>query len=320
MNIHELEVFASAYEAGSFAAAAEASFVTRQAASKIVSQLEHELGPLFVRGARGIEPTELARKIYPTACRMLRDRDQIVSDARAFADGQLGSLTLAVEPGAMLTLPPRLIDLYREARPQVTLSTELLPTPVARRHLLDGRADAVVSGPLSIDGAEYASLFTSGLAIVFSTRHFGPQQILEGRPAPGGALTLPLKALNGATILGVNPNNHVEQALLPYLAKRNITAKLTFDYGDSMLGQSEMMRGTGGIIVEERAAWQQFDHAGMVLVPLVGDDAPRWMAGVSFLPTCKNPATARDFALFSAAVASQRENSSMEPDGARINQ
>ncbi len=35
MNIHELEVFVSAYEAGSFAAAAEASFVTRQAASKI---------------------------------------------------------------------------------------------------------------------------------------------------------------------------------------------------------------------------------------------------------------------------------------------
>ena len=107
MNIHELEVFASAYEAGSFAATAESLFMTRQAASKAVAQLESELGPLFRRGARGIEPTELARTIFPIAQRMLRDRDQILADAQTYAAGHMGSLTLALEPGALLTLPPR---------------------------------------------------------------------------------------------------------------------------------------------------------------------------------------------------------------------
>ena len=308
MNIHELEVFASAYEAGSFAAAAESLFMTRQAASKVVTQLESELGPLFRRGARGIEPTELARTIFPIAQRMLRDRDQILADAQTYAAGHMGSLTLALEPGALLTLPPRLVELYREARPRVSLTAELLPTPVARRHLLDGRADAVIAGPLHLEEAVYIPLVSTELVIVFSAAHFGPERLAQGAFAPGGALVLPLESLDGAVILGVDPSNHVEQALLPYLASRGIEAQLTCDYGDSMLGQSEMLRGTGGIIVEKRAAWRQFDHESMVLVPLPDDDAPRWMAGVSYLPASKAVATVRDFAAFAAEKVAEVED------------
>lgn len=305
MNIHELEVFASAYEAGSFAAAAESLFMTCQAASKVVAQLESELGPLFRRGARGIEPTELARTIFPIAQRILRDRDQILADARDYAAGHMGSLALALEPGTMLTLPPRLAELYREARPQVTLTTELIPTPVARRHLLDGRADAVVAGPLGLEDAVYVPFVSTGLAIVFSAAHFGPEHLAQGTPTPNGALVLPPEALDGTVVLGVDSSNHVEQALLPYLASRSIEAQLTCDYGDSMLGQSEMLRGTGGIIVEERAAWRQFDHESMVLVPLPDDDAPRWMAGVSYLPSTQAVATVQDFAAFAAEKVAQ---------------
>lgn len=306
MNIHELEVFVHAYESGSFAAAAEALFITRQAASKTVGQLEGELGTLFVRNARGLDPTELARKIFPVAQRMLGDRDQILADARSNAAGQLGSLALALEPGTMLTLPPRLVELYREARPQITLTTELLPTPVGRRHLLDGRADAVVSGPLAIEGVAYEPLFASNLVIVFSVNHLTELALAQGVPTSRGALVLPLEALAHTVILGVDPENSVEQALLPYLASRNLAVELTCDYGDSMLGQSEMLRGTGGVIVEERAAWIQFDRPNLALVPLCGEDAPRWLAGINYLPTSKHAATVRDFAAFAADQVAQQ--------------
>lgn len=180
------------------------------------------------------------------------------------------------------------------------LTTELIPTPVVRRHLLDGRADAVITGPLHLDEAVYVPLVSSELVIVFSTAHFDPERLAQGTPTPNGGLLLPPEALAGAAILGVDPGNHVEQALLPYLAGLGIEAQLTCDYGDSMLGQSEMLRGTGGIIVEAGAAWRQFDREPMVLVPLPNEDAPRWTAGVSYLPSTKALATVQDFAAFAA--------------------
>lgn len=306
MNLRELSLFVRVYEAGSFATVAQEAYLTRQAVSKAVAQLEAELGQLFLRESRGVRPTALARDIYPMARNMLQEHSAIIACSERFKAGTLGALSLACEPGAMLTLPPRLVELYREARPHVDLSLELLPTPVARRHLLDGRADAVVSGPLVADNATYLPLFSSSLAIVFSERAFLPQELEAGHPIEGGALTLGIESLQSKTVLGVAPENHVERSLLPYLAKRGIAVELTCDYGDSMLGQSEMLRGTGGIIVEEDAAWRQFDQPGMVLIPLIGSDAPQWMVGVTYLPGCPNEATVRDFAKYADNLVGRR--------------
>lgn len=298
MNIHELEVFVHAYRAGSFAAVADELYITRQAVSKAIAQLEAELGPLFARVVRGVEPTALGREIYPLAERMLGDRDLILASARLFATGRQGELNLVCEPGALLTLPPHLVEAYREARPSIGLSVELLPTPVGRRHLLDGRADAVVAGPLGLEGTSYQPLTCSSLALVFSEQAFSAEELHRGHPIEGGALTLEAEALNGKTVLGVAPENHVEHDLVPFFASRGIKATITCDYGDSMLGQTEMRRGTGGIIVEEGAAWEIFNQPGYVIVPLAGADAPQWMVGVTWQPTCANAACAEDFARF----------------------
>ena len=308
MNIRELEVFVHTCEAGSFAAVAQELFMTRQAVSKAVGLLEAELGPLFARGARGVEPTALGREVYPVAHRMLEDRDRILADARRFAAGRLGALRLACEPGALLTLPAHLTEAYREARPQVNLTTELLSVPHARRHLLDGRADAVVAGPLEVEGVFWRPLLSSSLAIVFSEGAFACEELRRAHPIEGGALTAGVEALDAKTVLGVAPDNHVERSLGPYLTARGITAHITCDYGDSMLGQTEMLRGTGGIIVEEGAAWRQFNRPGHVLVPLTGDDAPRWMVGVTWLNACANAACAEDFAQFARKQVEESES------------
>lgn len=307
MNIHELEVFVHAYRAGSFAAVADELYITRQAVSKAIGQLEAEIGPLFVREVRGVEPTVLAREIYPLAERMIHDRDLILADARLFAAGRQGELNLVCEPGALLTLPPRLVEAYREARPHIALSVDLLPTPVGRRHLLDGRADAMVSGPLAVDGMIYQPLLSSSLALVFSEQAFRPEELRRGHPIEGGALTLGVEDLGGKTVLGVAPENHVERALVPFFADRGIDATITCDYGDSMLGQTEMRRGTGGIIVEEEAAWEIFNEPGYVIVPLAGKDAPQWMVGVTWHPTCANAACAEDFARFAQEWVQAKE-------------
>lgn len=303
MEIRSLVAFARSYEARSFTAAAQEEFVTRQAMSKAIAQLEAELGTLFVREARGISPTPLARSIYPHVQTLLESYDLVLANARRHHTGQLGPLALACEPGAMLTLPPHLLESYREARPDVELSCSLMPVPIAAKQLAERAVDAVVASPLPLDDALFAPLLSSGLVIVFTTATLTPCDLAGLRHTENEGLVAPVELLTGKTILGVSPLNHVECKLPDYLAAHGVEAVFTYEYGDSMLGQNAMLEGAGGLIVEEGAAWRRFDQPGFVLVPLADPDAPRWLVGISWLPDCANAARVEDFAAFAAREA-----------------
>ena len=150
MDIHDLQAFKTVYEHQSLAEAARANYVTRQALSKTILHLEAELGPLFIRKARGVVPTSLAKAVYPHACQALSEFDDVRDISTRFASGRAGSICLAVEANAALTLPVRLFEDYMAARPEVHLSTEILPPNAVREALVSGRADAFLAGPPSM--------------------------------------------------------------------------------------------------------------------------------------------------------------------------
>lgn len=88
MNIGQIRYFAAVYQAGSFSRAAREQFITVQAVSKSIADLEHELGnELFERKSRGVEPTPFGKAFYCKAINALNSFD----DLQAFATGQ-GSL------------------------------------------------------------------------------------------------------------------------------------------------------------------------------------------------------------------------------------
>lgn len=78
MDIEKLTCFCLAFEAKSFSKAADESFFTRQAVSKSIKKMENEWDvTLFERGANEIEPTSIAKKIYPCAKRILSTYNEI---------------------------------------------------------------------------------------------------------------------------------------------------------------------------------------------------------------------------------------------------
>ena len=150
MDIHDLRAFKAVYERQSLTETARANYVTRQALSKTISHLEAELGPLFIRKARGVVPTSLAKAVYPHVCQALSEFDDVRDISTRFASGRAGSIRLAVEANAALTLPARLFEDYVAARPEVHLSTEILPPNAVREALASGKADAILAGPPSM--------------------------------------------------------------------------------------------------------------------------------------------------------------------------
>lgn len=348
MDIRRLSLFARVYETGSLTEAARDEFVSRQAVSRAISQLEGELGPLFTRMPRGVRPTDLACAIYPHAKQAVEACAAIEGEALRFARGAAGVLRLAVESNAALTLPLDLTAAYRRARPGVELHVVSLPGGMAFDQLREGRVDAVVAGPAPDADLAFAPIFSSTLSVVFSAKAFGDLSEgdggtgasgggvdargggegspggtagardggtgVQGGGAAGGALVLGPETLAGRTIFGVAPDNYVERLLVPYLAERGIDARVVFDVTDTMLATSEMEVGAGGVIVEDGGAGRRFGDARYVHVRLVGEDAPRWQVGVVYRRDAPCAPVARDFAAFAQGQVDAAEGGS---DGRR---
>lgn len=85
MDIRQVRYLVSAIKGGSLSAAAKKQFVTVQAVSKAISELESELGiQLLTRGNHGVTPTAVGAALYKRACFVLNGFDNLLDFAKGF--------------------------------------------------------------------------------------------------------------------------------------------------------------------------------------------------------------------------------------------
>lgn len=97
MNIGQIRYFVAVYQAGSFSKAAKDQFITVQAVSKSIADLENELGkPLFERKSRGVAPTPFGDLLFQKAQETLASFDQLQKIAFAPEKETPPSLRLAL--------------------------------------------------------------------------------------------------------------------------------------------------------------------------------------------------------------------------------
>ncbi|WP_080798226.1 LysR family transcriptional regulator [Arabiibacter massiliensis] len=103
MKIKQLRYFVAVVDHGSLSRAAKAQYVTVQAVSKAIADLEGELGrALFERESDGMHPTPFARAFHVRAERVLARFDELESFAATFdgSGGKLARLRLALNTPA----------------------------------------------------------------------------------------------------------------------------------------------------------------------------------------------------------------------------
>ena len=93
MQLRHLRYFVGIVDAGSFSRAAESIHVAQPALSQQIAELERELGvTLFVRSARGVQPTPAGKALYNEAQQILRRTEQLSSVIRAVAPFLAGNI------------------------------------------------------------------------------------------------------------------------------------------------------------------------------------------------------------------------------------
>lgn len=170
MDIRQLEYFIAVAQRGSFTKAANELFLSRQALSKAVRNLEHELGvTLFTTKENRLELTSEGHRLHEDAQPVVQ---QFCELEHRYACGNRGgeikrSLSVAIVHGAAITLPKRAINTFRAEHPDILLSIEEASTDTALTMVRDGETDISLVGsvPRYLDQFDIALVVETGMNV-----------------------------------------------------------------------------------------------------------------------------------------------------------
>lgn len=126
LNPVHLQTLRIVVDTGSFASAARELGYTASAVSQQMETLERAAGlTLFERGARGVAVTAQARTLADRARRVLRELDELDSDARSIAAGRTGRLKVGCFPTAGTRVLPSALAELRRSHPAVEVTLRI---------------------------------------------------------------------------------------------------------------------------------------------------------------------------------------------------
>ncbi|MNM78741.1 HTH-type transcriptional regulator CynR [compost metagenome] len=160
MNItyRQLRVFLEVFETRSITAAANRQHITQSAASKVIAELEAQLGfDLFDRTTRRVEPTEAAREFHAFAVDVVATMQAATRSVEELVALKRGKVSIAASPLMVYGLLSAPIAEYRARFPGVRFELHELSTDEAVESV---RAGTVDFGLASID-SELAGVSTS---------------------------------------------------------------------------------------------------------------------------------------------------------------
>lgn len=146
MEIKQLRAFLAVAAAQSFLGAAERLYVTRQAVSKTVTQLEDDLGvKLFVRGQSGTELTPAGAYFYPQARALVADFDRLEREMSQMEHATRPKLRICMAEGVNLIYTKRILQYAVDHATEMEIQLSTCRDVDCDYALNNYRADVVLS-------------------------------------------------------------------------------------------------------------------------------------------------------------------------------
>ncbi|MCU6499334.1 LysR substrate-binding domain-containing protein [Rugamonas sp. A1-17] len=122
MDLRSLRYFVETVRLNSFTQAAESLHVTQSTISKMVRQLEQEVGAqLLIREGRKLTLTDTGSVVYARGEEMLATMRQLTEEVRDTQAAQSGRLTIGIPPMINLLFTP-VLKAFRQRHPDIALT------------------------------------------------------------------------------------------------------------------------------------------------------------------------------------------------------
>ncbi|WP_255467232.1 LysR family transcriptional regulator [Raoultibacter phocaeensis] len=205
VEIRQIDYFVAVAQRKSFTKAADELYLSRQALSKAVRNLEHELGAkLLANREHHLELTEFGTDFLNDAAPVLQAYKEL-EQRYTVASGEAPltyALSVAFSHGTALSLPERTVDAFRAKHPEIMLSAEEVTTEEAIGMIRSGESD------ISLVGSAPRYLSEFDIALVVETGVFVHVPI-------GDALAsrdrLSLADLDGKPFITFGKRNHLHR-------------------------------------------------------------------------------------------------------------
>lgn len=221
MDYKQLQFFLAVCEQKSISRAASACFVTQQAISKSLANLEQELGvQLFVRTASGVSLTEAGRLLEQQARPHLNQRDDILRQMQRFCAAP--QLRIGFFMGLLQELPPHFFPQFQQEHPEVRLHFHSYTDTERSRTYRNYDCDLVITTS-SLSSSDFVQLvrLENPIGIILAKEHPLAQKA-----------QLSLADLKGVPLLTLNTENRSQLQLLDLLQEQGLTI-------DSILGDAD---------------------------------------------------------------------------------
>ncbi|MCB7038343.1 LysR family transcriptional regulator [Eggerthella sinensis] len=217
MNISQLEYFVTTVQYGSFTMAAKELFVTPQAVSKSVGDLERELHvQLCEKSGRCVKPTEFGRMFAARASEALSclvDLETLAKHQERFEsdEGRI-SLAVACSPCRGNVIHASDFDGFAKSNPRITLTTTYTSSGACLGAVEEGVVDAAVMvGRTSKPGISSVKLLAYPLHVAMAASH----------PLASNA-TIRVTDLEGVPLAAPEDLRYCRSVITDHLRARNV--------------------------------------------------------------------------------------------------
>lgn len=254
VNFNQLEYLVSVMREGSYADAARALYVTPQAVSKAIGDLERELGrPLFQKRGRRVEPTPFAIDFSRRAEEVVRQFAELKEYAGLHAQegDPCGAVTLALPAvdarGQLLATED--FASFHALHPSILVKPQFHQSEICLSAFVEGFVDAaVVFGSYSDAGVRCTKLLD-----------FSPSLMVHAGHPLAGRSSVALADLDGLLMARPLDMRHVYATLVKRIGR--LAAQPIFaDVEGSAAGHVAFLR-NGGAFLASRYAFADIEDA-----------------------------------------------------------
>ncbi|HTH94910.1 MAG TPA: LysR family transcriptional regulator [Rhodocyclaceae bacterium] len=173
IDIRPLRYFVALAETRHFGRAAVRLNITQPPLSRQIAALEEALDvTLIERTSRSVELTAAGRRFHEDAKAILAAVAQAAANARAAAQGGLGTLSVGFTMCAAYSVVPKYARLFSTAWPDVELNLREIVSNDLAAQVHDGRIDAAIMFPAPLAaGMSSRTIFSEPLCIALSRSH-----------------------------------------------------------------------------------------------------------------------------------------------------
>jgi DNA-binding transcriptional LysR family regulator len=261
IRFRQIEAFRSLIMTGTSVGAARAMHVTQPAISRLIADLEADLGfPLFSRAGGRLNPTTAGLRFFKSVEENFLGLERLKQVADMIREEASEGLTVACGPVLASTLLPPVIADFVERHPGVPIRVDSVKLPEVLSTLQNHKADVAISLAFpSVAGIEVEKLMhAAGQCAMPSTHRLAKKKLVNA------------KDLRGERIIGWLPNSRqpyeAEQSVFATGEERTNYTVLT----DTAHTRYAMVAGGLGLSIVEPFAAKVWRAHGVVVRPFDG--------------------------------------------------